>query len=203
MCNQAALTQKTASGIKRFKKDQGLGKWFTTLFEVVKTRESCQPNLALEPSASSSPSDLSVEISDDNVKEKELFVPIKTKRRQSSKGRLDSATTEVLTLAGEAVQNDPNKELMSVMKEEMEKTRERELRLFQLLLNHRPNASLCSTPYSGNEHKPYSGNLSYYPGLHTAAQGPSSHPGPRMSEWSFGASYTNPMGLHERDYTGL
>ena len=77
--------------------------------------------MALEPLASISPSDLSVEISDDSVKEKELFVPIKTKRRQLSKKRLDSATTEVLTLVREAVQNDPTKELISFMKEEMEK----------------------------------------------------------------------------------
>ena len=112
---------------------------------MVKTRESCQPDLALEPSASSSPSDLSVEISDNSVKEKELFVLIKTKRRQLSKKRLDSATTEVLTLVREAVQNDPTKELISFMKEEMEKSREHELTLFQLLLSHRPNASLNST----------------------------------------------------------
>ena len=146
LCKQAALTQKSATGIKRFQEDQGLGKWFTTLFEVVKTREYCQPDLALEPSASSSPSDLSVEISDDSVKEKELFVLIKTKR-QLSKKRLDSATTEVLTLVREAVQNDPTKELISFMKEEMEKSREHELTLFQLLLSHRPNASLNSTPF--------------------------------------------------------
>ena len=185
LCKQAALTQKSATGIKRFQEDHGLGKWFTTLFQVVKKRESCQPDLALEPSASSTPSDLSVEISDDSVKEKELFVLIKTKRRQLSKKRLDSATTEVLTLVREAVQNDPTKELISFMKEEMEKSREQELRLFQLLLSHRPNASFNCTPYSGNEHNPHNGNLGYYPSLHNAAQGPLSHPGPRMSEWSF------------------
>ena len=114
---------------------------------MVKTRESCQPDLALEPSASSSPSDLSVEISDDSIKEKELFVLIKTKRRQLSKKRLDSATTEVLTLVREAVQNNPTKELISFMKKEMEKSREHELTLFQLLLSHRPNASLNSTHF--------------------------------------------------------
>ena len=203
LCKQAALTQKTATGIKRFQEDQGFGKWFTALCEVVKTRESCQPNLALEPSASSSPSDLSVESLDDSGKEKELFVPVKTKRRQSSKERLDSATTETLTLVREAVQNDPTKELISFMKEEMEKSREHELKLFQLLLSHRSNASFNSTSYSGNEHNPYSGNLSSYPSWHNAAQGPSSQPGLRMSEWSFGASYPNPMGLDQREYTGL
>lgn len=141
MCKQAALTQKTATGIKRFQQDQGFGKWFTSLFEVVKTRESCQPNLALEPSASSLPSDTTVESLDDSGKEKELFVPIKAKRRQLSKERLDSATIKALALVREAVQNDPIKELISFMKEEMEKSREHELKLFQLLLSHKPNAS--------------------------------------------------------------
>ena len=123
LCKQAALTQKSATGSR-------IRQVVPHSFEVVKTRESCRPNLALEPSASSSPSDLSVEISDNSVKEKELFVLIKTKRRQLSKKRLDSAITEVLTLVREAVQNDPTKELISFMKEEMEKSREHELTLF-------------------------------------------------------------------------
>ena len=42
-CKQAALTQKTATGIKRFQEDRGFGKWFSTLFEVVKTRDSHLP----------------------------------------------------------------------------------------------------------------------------------------------------------------
>ena len=41
LCKQAVLTQKSATGIKQFQEDQGLFKWFTTLFEVVKRRESC------------------------------------------------------------------------------------------------------------------------------------------------------------------
>ena len=81
LCKKAALTQKTATGIKRFQEDQGFGKWFNALFEVVKTRESCQPDLALEPSASPSPGDLSVPSLDDSGTEKELFVPVKSKKR--------------------------------------------------------------------------------------------------------------------------
>ena len=67
---------------------------------------------------------------DDSGKEKELFVLVKVKRRQSSKERLDMATTEALTLVKEAVQNYPTKELISFVKEEMEKSRQRELKLF-------------------------------------------------------------------------
>ena len=53
-CTQAALTQKTATGIKKYQEDYGFGKWFNALFDVVKTRDSCQPEQDLEPSISSS-----------------------------------------------------------------------------------------------------------------------------------------------------
>lgn len=53
-CKQATLTQKTATGIKRYQEDRGFGKWFNALFDVVKTTDSCQPKWALEPSTSSS-----------------------------------------------------------------------------------------------------------------------------------------------------
>ena len=151
LCKKAALTQKTATGIKRFQEEQGFGKWFTALFEVVKTRESCQPDLALEPSASPSPTDLSVQSLESGM-EKELFVPVKSRRKQSSKERLDMATTEALTLVKEAIQNDPTKELISFMKEEMEKSRQHELKLFQLFLGQRNEGSFHNTPYSSHEH---------------------------------------------------
>ena len=50
------MTIKTGTGIKRFQDSQGYGKWFLTLFAVVKTSESCQPQQAIEPSPSPSPS---------------------------------------------------------------------------------------------------------------------------------------------------
>ena len=52
-CKQAALTQKTATGIKRYQEDHGFGKRFNALFDLVKTRDSRQPERALEPSRSS------------------------------------------------------------------------------------------------------------------------------------------------------
>lgn len=45
----AAMTIKTETEIKRFQDNQGYGKWFLILFAVVKTRESCQPEQAIEP----------------------------------------------------------------------------------------------------------------------------------------------------------
>ena len=41
-CKKAALTIKTATGIKRFQEEKGYGSWFQQLFALVKTRNSCQ-----------------------------------------------------------------------------------------------------------------------------------------------------------------
>ena len=51
-CKKAALTIKSASGIKRFQDKKSYGKWFDQLFALVKTRDSRQPEQAIEPSAS-------------------------------------------------------------------------------------------------------------------------------------------------------
>ena len=47
----AAMTAKTATGIQLFQDDKNLGRWFNQLFPFVKSRESAQPEQAIEPSA--------------------------------------------------------------------------------------------------------------------------------------------------------
>lgn len=152
MCKKAALTQKTTTGIKRFQEDQGFGKWFTALFEVVKTRESCQSDLALEPLASPSPSELSVQSCVVFHRKRTICSCEIKKRRQSSKEKMDMATTQALTLVKVAVRNDPTKELISFMREKMEKSRQHELQLIQLFHGQKNEASFHSTPYSSHEH---------------------------------------------------
>lgn len=107
------------------------------MYEVVKTRDSCQPDQALEPSSSGK----SFDDGDDNQEAGELFVPVKNSRkRQTTKEKLDATTTEVLNIVREAVSNDPTKELINFMREEMEKSRQHELRLFQMLQTQRANS---------------------------------------------------------------
>ncbi|XP_022803092.1 uncharacterized protein LOC111340500 [Stylophora pistillata] len=126
-CKQAAPTQKTETGMKRYQGDHGFGKWFNTLFEVVKTRDSSQPECALEPSTSSSSPPRTPGNSlydpdkvDDEV---EMFVPKRSlKKGKSNKDKLD-INQEVIQLIQEAVRNDPTKEMISFLKDEMEKSR--------------------------------------------------------------------------------
>ena len=120
-CKQAALTVKTATGIKRFQEDRGYGKWFNALFEVVKTRGSCQPELALEPSSSGS-SDKSFDDTDhirEDASDGGLSVPKRNVMKvQSSKHKLDSVTSQVMKVVEDVVNNDPTKDLINFMREE-------------------------------------------------------------------------------------
>ena len=54
ICKAALLTQKTASGIKRFQDQKEYGQWFDVLVPLMKTKVSCHPEQAIEPSAGES-----------------------------------------------------------------------------------------------------------------------------------------------------
>ena len=105
---QAALIQKTATGIKRYQEDHGFGKWFNALFDVVKTRDSCRPERAVEPSTSSSSPPCTPESSLydlDNVDDEvEMFVPKRSaKKGKSNKDKLDiNQSLEMRMLCGES-----------------------------------------------------------------------------------------------------
>lgn len=89
-CKKVALTIKTGTGIKRFMDDKGYGTWFDKLFAIVKTRDSCQPKQALEPSdhelvpnedQAASSTDLTSEREPES-KPGRLFVPVKESKRR-------------------------------------------------------------------------------------------------------------------------
>lgn len=65
------MTIKTATGITQFKEDKGYGDWFNQLYPVVKSRDSCQSELAREPSAA-----------DDLQQGTEEFIPVKSTSRK-------------------------------------------------------------------------------------------------------------------------
>ena len=52
ICRKAALTIKTASGIKRFQEEKEFGPWFQKLYKVVCTMGNCQPEQSIKPHVS-------------------------------------------------------------------------------------------------------------------------------------------------------
>lgn len=154
-CKQAALTIRTATGIKRFQEDRGLGNWFKPLFTVVQTRDSCQPDQAIEPSSleqstssekSSKSADADKSLQDDlennNDSEGGLFIPIKKRKKEKPKENLAAAVMEAAELVKEVCNNDPTKEFIRFLQEEMNKSREHELKMIQLLTQ--PNLGSAS-----------------------------------------------------------
>ena len=85
-CKRVALTVKTASRIENFIRDRGYGATFNNLYSLVKTGDSCNPDKAVEPSASltakgsgdeSEVLDVNTEGSTSEEKEQKKFVPVR------------------------------------------------------------------------------------------------------------------------------
>lgn len=134
VCKKAALTIKTATGIKRFQDEKGYGQWFDSLYSFVKTRDSCQPQLALEPSATmgnSNETEIDGGESSTNLQPK-LFVPVKTWKKKGKKK--EDEMLDVLTSVKTALDNDPMKDFITFMSEEAERSRQHELKIIQLLM---------------------------------------------------------------------
>ena len=121
---------------KRFQKDKSYGSWFLKLYEVVKTRDSCQPDQAIEPRAISSiptvPSQHTSESEASSANQSNVFVPLKQAKRKSNR---DDPICEALKLMKTIAEKDPSKELINFMKEDVAKAREHELRLMQMILS--------------------------------------------------------------------
>ena len=129
-CKKAALTIKTGTGIKRFQEQKGFGEWFQKLFALVRTRDSCKPEEAIEPSAKSSTSE---EPDDDDSVDK-VFVPLRSKKNPRRKDSSET-TGQLVELVKSMIENDPTKEMINTIREEVKESREHEMRMFQLMMN--------------------------------------------------------------------
>ena len=125
-CKKLALTIKTATGVKRIQDERGYGQWFDQLFALVKSRDSCNPELAEEPSSSRSASSVSTETSPED-EGKKLFVP---KKRSKEKKKKEDELTTVVEVLEDIFQQDTTADLRTFFQEENERARQHEMRLF-------------------------------------------------------------------------
>ena len=139
-CKKAALTIKAATGVKRFQDDKNYEVWFDRLFELVKTRDSCRPDLATEPLMNVPVTDCNDDVDNEDQDlakdhpSTQLFVPVKTApKKRKRKGDNTEILTEAVNLLKTAVENDASKEMLAFLKEDIEKSRQHELKLFKLL----------------------------------------------------------------------
>ena len=155
------MTVQTATGIKRFQEEKGYGKWFEAFYALVKTRDSCQPEQAQEPSATN-PSPNKTEDSQASTGSKSsspnLFVPVKNRKKVKSTTEIENAISESLSVIKDIANNDPTKEMINFLRDEMAKAREHELKMMQLIFNNPMPTGNFAPPhhygYQRNYHQP-------------------------------------------------
>lgn len=192
-CKRAALTIKTGTGIKRFQEDKNFGAWFQKLYDIVKTRDSCQPEQAREPSATqfcqnvtSTPTLDSSESETSSVDQSQnMFVPVKQPKRKSNR---DDPICEAMKLMKTIAEKDPTKELISFMKDDIEKAREHELKLMQMMLSFQNQQPLQGqSPVSAAGHVGFASRACNSDGLYLPYP-----PAPHQIIQSAGSMYQGP-----------
>ncbi len=143
-CKKANMIFKTATGISNYKDEKNYSKWFDMLFPLIKSRESCQPEQAMEPSAGPSTSDKEsgINVLDEDQDESEtsktsdekLFVPKPKKKTKKSDNLLVLKSTEVLESVKSLLQNQQTSTFLEFMEKENARARAHELEILKLLI---------------------------------------------------------------------
>ena len=96
---------------------------------------SLEQSTSSEKSSKSADFDKSFEDHVENNEDSEggLFIPIKKRKKEKPKEQLEAAILEASELVKEVVNNDPTKELINFLREEMDRSREHECKMIQLL----------------------------------------------------------------------
>ena len=150
------------------------------MFPLVKSRDSCQPDQAIEPDCSKrSPNSEEITNSETLVDEdiskdlkrkdeRNVFVPVKKSKKVDSKKKMDAAVLESIGLLKEVVNNDTSKDMIRRLREEMDKSREHELKLIQMLnsggsaTQQQQQYVFQSMPNSGNTQYIENGSIANY-----------------------------------------
>ena len=146
-CKKASMTRRNGSGIKNFMQHQPA--WFQKLFAYVESRDSCNPDLADEPSfpnfAKRSVEDTSSSAEEregstyttPRNKKKRLYVPVhsKKKKKETPSQLLKEAVQQFNNLASQ----DPTDALVAFFKEENEKCRAHEREMMMVPGQARPS----------------------------------------------------------------
>lgn len=112
----------------------------------MKTRDSCNPEIAIEPSALENTSGNATEKVDDSDMEFEdtatkgsdehegkdnLFIPIKRDKRKKK----EDVIVEALQVLNKVVERDHTNEVLDLMKDQMQKAQEHELKVLKMIFS--------------------------------------------------------------------
>ena len=124
-CKKASMTRRCGSGIANFMEQQP--PWFKKLYPLVESRDSCNPDMALEPTfadedcledSEKSPCSDQTSTSGESTN-KDLFVPVPPKRAKHES--TNNMLKEAISAFNNFASKDPTESFYKVMKEENEK----------------------------------------------------------------------------------
>ena len=121
--------------MKRFQEEKNFGKWFSQLYNFVKTRDSCSPEVALEPSCShSGDSHQTVDATKTGAKAHLGEINVQDNNSSSKDGDTVAKAQFVPVVEAIVIEKDPTKELLEFFKEENERARQHKMRLMQMMM---------------------------------------------------------------------
>ena len=160
-CKDAAMKIKTASGITRFQEDKEYGTWFNKLFNVMETTANFQPEQSIQPdsqnygsSSDSKEKGTNLNSSTNSGKQektnkRKLFVPIHETTKKASKKREESLN-RALESSQKSLENDPTREILSLLKEDSERQQQLDERFFTFMerILTTPVTAMQPTPFT-------------------------------------------------------
>ena len=111
MCQQVqanCINTKSSNWKKSFQEEHGFGKWFNALFGLIKSRDSCKPEIALEPLSLDQQATESAD--DDNSKDK-LFIPVEKKPKLKPIEKLGETAVKAMNVVNDLPKTDSTKTL--------------------------------------------------------------------------------------------
>lgn len=126
-CKKLSMTIRTATGIKRIQDEKGFGKWFDLLYPLIQSRDSCQPDQAVEPPVSA------VAESENNTSGDSLFVPIRRTTGNKREKEIELLSKSMETFK-KVIENDSTKDILNLMREDMKQSREQDMQFQQMML---------------------------------------------------------------------
>ena len=123
--------------LKRIQDEKGYGQWFGLLYPLIKSRDSCQPEQAIEPDSLnesiSGPSGSEESSSLSREPTPPMFVPIKRSAKEKQKD-LNETIAGTMEVMKNAIQNDPTQDILALMRDDMKQASEQDLRFQQLMV---------------------------------------------------------------------
>ena len=129
-CKSDSLTNRTASGIARYRVEKGYGKWWHILFTLVARRQSSDPNNMIEPSFDT----INQRVESETQPNEVTNVSSQNGKTNMKKQKEKKLEQDIVNLARSFIENNPTKKLLNFLASENERPRRHEAEIMRMML---------------------------------------------------------------------